>query len=427
MIEQMKNMKFILHAAITTVFCVFAGFFLMLLVSLCPVESIEKNVTLSAYTLEKEGEWPYIESINGMQQKDNFTDALMLTVAANDRKNGIMDQALSCEFLMKGSEDPYHSFYMYYNRPGEPKDDFVTVAYPRYWHGYLVVLKPLLMFFRYYQIRKIFLITQILLVLAVILGMIRRKLYRYIAAFVLSVVLLSPLVIAQSLQFSWIYYVMLIACIILLFFSQRWKREESFFIFFAAIGCMTSFIDLLTAPLLTLGFPLIFYLCMNGQENAYQALIKTCRLVLCWGIGYAGMWAGKWIIASVFTDHNVITSAIEALKLRTSLADIYGKPLLYTDILRKNWGFISESPIWPVCAMIMAAGLCAACFQKRFRQIGTAVCSYGVLIVIPLIWFYLAGNHTELHAYFAHRIYVVSFFAGMSLFLSCIRIKKTEK
>lgn len=420
-------MKFILHAAITTLVCIFAGLILMLLVSLCPVERIEKNVSLSAYTLEKEGAWPLVESINGTQQKDNFTDALMLTVAANDREKGILDQALSCKYIVTDSHDPYDSFYLYYNRPGEPKDGFSQVSYPRYWHGYLTVLKPLLLIFRYYQIRKIFLITQFILLFAVAVGMIYRKLYRYILPFLLAAFLLSPTVIAQSLQFSWIYYVMLFSCVILLFFSDKWKADRAYFIYFTVVGCMTSYFDLLTAPLLTLGFPMILYFCMSDQEEAVQKLKKTCMLAICWGIGYSGMWAGKWIVATIFTDQNVISNALNAFKLRASLADGNGNPLIYSDILKKNWGFISKSPMIPVAAAVMAASMCAALFQKNYRKIFAAICSYGVIFAIPFVWFYFAGNHTELHAYFAHRICVISVFAGMCLFLSCVDMKKRTK
>lgn len=65
-------------------------------------------------------------------------------------------------------------------------------SYERYWHGYLVVLKPLLLVFNYGQIRILNGIVMAILVLLILRQLWKRDLRRGMLAFLLSVAGLFP-------------------------------------------------------------------------------------------------------------------------------------------------------------------------------------------------------------------------------------------
>lgn len=44
---------------------------------------------------------------------------------------------------------------------------------------------------------------------------------------------------------------------------------------------------------------------------------ELCSSTIAWGIGYVGMWMGKWVIASLFTDENIIYDAVKQIKFRS--------------------------------------------------------------------------------------------------------------
>lgn len=80
--------------------------------------------------------------------------------------------------------------------------------YPRYWHGYVLILRPLLYIMNYGDIRVLNCFFQIaLFVLTALLLWKRLEKKRYILALLTSYVLLMPVALLFSLQYSWIFYV----------------------------------------------------------------------------------------------------------------------------------------------------------------------------------------------------------------------------
>lgn len=160
-------------------------------------------------------------------------------------------------------------------------------------------------------------------------------------------------------------------------------------------GVLTSYFDFLTYPIVTLGFPLCTFFLLNGNESAGKGgnfrqgrqaakegipegvgnggvLKDTVRRVvgysICWGIGYAGMWAMKWIIADLTLHTGTIKDAVWSIIGRTEA--IGGRP-------RFNGGFYViglnlleyDHVIYPVMAAAIAlvslALVAIACRKKE--------------------------------------------------------------
>ena len=81
-------------------------------------------------------------------------------------------------------------------------------------------------------------------------------------------------------------------------------------------GIILAFLDFLTYPPVAFVVPLCFVLVFSEQDLLHN-LLASIRYGIAFLLGYAGMWVSKWILASLFTDENVIAEGIESVLHRT--------------------------------------------------------------------------------------------------------------
>src|SRR5699024_5922954 len=76
------------------------------------------------------------------------------------------------------------------------------------------------------------------------------------------------IIVPMSLQFSSMFYIMFISMIVLLLYHEKIEENNLELYIFFVIGSITSFLDLLTVPLISLGIPLTTYmLLIQNKEN----------------------------------------------------------------------------------------------------------------------------------------------------------------
>ena len=141
-------------------------------------------------------------------------------------------------------------------------------SYGRYWHGNLLFMKTMLLFFDLAVIRNI--------------------------NTVFMFVLIAPTAAGQCFEYSFAVHIMLLASIFYLWNPGDFFSGERLYYLFLISGILLAYFDFMTAPTITLTFPLAL-VCLN-EKRTWKSLI-FCGVF--WGIGYAGMWAGKWLIALI--------------------------------------------------------------------------------------------------------------------------------
>lgn len=119
--------------------------------------------------------------------------------------------------------------------------------------------------------------------------------------FAYSLLMIDIIVIPHSIQFSSVFYIMFLSLIFIFNISENKSFSKTLIYIFFIIGCFTSFFDLLTSPLLTLGIPLTFVILLLHKKNSN--LIRNDYIILMensiiWGIGYGITWSTKWFIAT---------------------------------------------------------------------------------------------------------------------------------
>ena len=415
----MKNNLWI-RMIITLLFSIGAGFAIMLFIYILPVEPMKANMQKCVDVLKNEGRYPLLIEGYKSTRLDNYTDAIMiLTALYEDEEKSIAEKAMGNYREIYDDMNPVEMLTSYLDE--NPSDNVTN--YPRYWHGYLAVLKPVLMLFDYADIRVFNMIIQGLLLIYIVILMNEDKLLKnYIIPFVVSVLVTNPYTISYSMQYSSVYYIILISTIILIKKRDRFIEDKNnFIIFFMLIGCITSFFDLLTWPLATCGFALVFALIIIDEKMPAK-MICVIKYSVGWGIGYIGMWAGDWLLSSVILKKNIFKDAINEIVIRSS-HNILGEDA-YTvtlkEVVRNQFFPILKWP-YAILLLFVVLYLCykllreihkgKSCLKERALQAVPFLC----VCILPFLWCIISKNHSYLHYTFTWRILSVTIFSGLSL------------
>ena len=217
-----------------------AAIFLLAIAFLTPVSSMMSNAEKSYITIKDEGR--YFNLIKGEQKTDfdgftldNFTDSLMIDEAITVKSDISVWQMISMNYHKGWGIDGLGKHF--------EDDSSANLEYARYWHGYLVFLKPLLLIFDISGIRILNLVLQLLLV-GTVMFLLMKKHKRLLIPYILSLIFINPFVISKSLQFSSVYYIMNLSLLFMLLFFEKLQKKGYLFLFFMGIGIAISFFDL---------------------------------------------------------------------------------------------------------------------------------------------------------------------------------------
>lgn len=359
-------------------------------VYMIPNEKIEWHQEYSVCMLtEVEGRWERLGNLFGdaydPATMDNFTDQIMLGEAYVQDKS---ISALEAALYMNG--------------------------YTRYWHGYQVFLRPLLVFYQVYQIRYLNM-TAFFFLLFWTLSALRRRLGRLEAvAFLLSMIGAHIVVIPMSMQFMAVFMVTMAASLVVMY-RYPFAKSEHAPLFFMVVGMTINFLDLLTAPIVTLGIPLLLCLHLENREglNARRAASIVLGNSAAWTAGYGLCWAAKWGIAS--------------LVLRESQSEIVWSKIRYWAIeSEKSTGRIDaalvnlkdffliqgiRTMVFPAAFLLLLIILAVVCFRREKRAAFVVIAMLGVCLY-PYIWYVVLAEHSFLHHWFTYRAQIVTQFGA---------------
>lgn len=384
-----------------------AATILMLLINLLPEKAMKQHITESVKVMEQEQD--YHEVIPGMisSRLDNFTDSIMLVSSAHKAETGLIDRTMNGYRVIYEGKTPSETLVAY----GTGEEGYSVSPYSRYWHGYQVILKPLLLFFNYQEIRYLNMCLQFLLIIGITIEMVKKKMGIYVFPYMVMLFSLMPFSIGLSLQFSSVFYITNIAVYVLLKWFELIKEKKNFFLFFLIVGMLTSFIDLLTYPLVTLGIPLVFYFLSMEKKTLLYNIIKTVKYSVIWAIGYIGMWSGKWIIGSILLRKNIITDAIDALLNRTS-SETADASFTHWSVIERNADAMFSMPVKLLflgTLLILLVVLICKAIRDRKNYFGNW--HYLLIACMPIAWYIVAANHSYMHFWFTYRELSILIFA----------------
>ena len=403
--------------------CALVMLFLLFLVYLIPAESMEEHIVASTDLLLEEGAYPVLHE-HRPRNLDNYTDGLMLNIASFDGDKPLLDRVLynyryTATIDGEKVSSPYDFIY-HALRYTELK--YKVSSYMRYWHGYLLFLKPLLFFFSYPAIRTINTVAQSILALLLVFLLWKKGPKQLILPFFLVWLILDPMVTGSCLQFSGNYYVFSVGCILLLWKYEALQQKRLFPYFFILLGAATSTCDLLSYPLVTLGIPMVVFMAKKEPAGIREDLLQIIGYSAAWCFGYAGLWACKWIISSVLTDANSIQNAINTVLYRAGGTE-KGHVISFYEILSRVLQYTFKDPLAYV-VLAVAGCLFVYCLCSRRFQVHDVII-FSFLALFPFVWYFTIRNHTYVHFWFAWRSITVSFFSILSMVF--LPLKKRER
>lgn len=392
-----------------------AGFVLLVCVYALPTETMRENVRSSWEQWYGEGAWPVGTLGYSGSILDNFTDSIMLSVAVYDSGTSVVDKSMMAYHAAQPDTLKNEALYGYLM--GEP---CAGENYGRYWHGYLVFLKPLLLVMNYSDIRMLNGICLTALFGVTLFILYRQLGWKLAGAWLFSVAFMIPGTLLQCLDMAAMSYLTMLAMLGLLHWGERWDKRESFLLFFFITGMCTSYFDFLTYPMVTLGMPLVVYLAILKRRGRERRLLgDVLAPAVCWGLGYGGMWGAKWLLASVLTGENFILDALRSVRLRSNLLAAEENRVGRWYALYVN-GTVLFQGVFRLLLTAALAALLLYLVGSFIRSRKNADCcrrnagcclTLALVALIPCVWLFATSQHAVLHFWFTYRNLTVSLFA----------------
>ncbi len=391
-------------------------FGLLCAASAVPHSSITKNLILSSDELNEL--MPHQMTVNGLYNStaDNYADAVLLGVASNMRSGSPVRNALDTKYYDDGYGPAVGIRASLGNYPP-------NVDYTRYWHGSLVLVRPLLALTDINGIRTVFAVLTALLFAADAVLLFVKKHTAAGVIFITAAALTHFPFVLTTIEYMHIYIIMLAALPLFMRFSGS---SSALVILCAAVGTVTAFVDFLTAETLTLLVPLTAALFLRAEKGEKPAEKKNVLLVLActasWGIAYALTFVMKWAAAAAVTGRSITETALAAAGERAfDMPDgITSRPVMILSALGANLTMLTPSdrkinvPAVIVWLLIFAAVcLFIAVRNKRTR---TAPAALLIIAALPLLRFCVLMNHSYLHNYFTYRAVMASVMALTGFF-----------
>lgn len=392
--------KTLINAVLILVAGIFAGMLLMVLAYMLPLKEDSETMQKSIWILETEGWYPVLPVIksfdgtvlteNSSGILDNFTDSIMILTAGAAVPEGPLQQAMKAASSMM--EDGY--------------------AY--YWHGYVTVLRPLLLFLDYGDIRVLNQVLQLCAVTFLTCLLYRKKGLPWACLSLTIYILLMPMSLMLSLQYSWVFYIGMAGAAVMVKYDAAFRDRGKLYLLLLILGMLTSYFDLLTYPLFTWGIPMLWWLVMNGGEKGDGRRAEAVIISgLFWILGYGGMWAGKWMLGQLILHRDIIGMACGEVLYRAGMVEgTEGSDVSrMISVIRRFRDYGNVQTICCLCGW-------GIWFLWRFVRKKAVLCaenslSLSLLAFSSVVWYLVLHNHTYLHP-FTFRTCVISFGAVLA-------------
>ncbi len=411
-----KSLKFIKILFLSSIL----GFLFLFIAYLFPIDRITNNVLETSKYYWSIPDYQKIIYNYDFTTIGNQTDQLMLLESVyNEGK--ILDRVIlnyHYNALNKGYD---HSLY-YLQELINGFETNNNTPYGRYWHGYLIILKPLLMFLNHNEILILNSVIQPSLFLVTIFLMLKNNMNKYIVPFVLSLLFIFPISIALTMQFSIVYYILFVAIILLLKMPAKIIKYSSEY--FYIIGILTAYFDYLTWPLVTLMIPLIFIIILNNKDLKYN-LLYIIKNTLLYGIGYIMMWINKFILSYFFYGDLVLKDGVNQFLYRTQneIIDGYSTRIV---ALKNNLLMFDNNAFKLILLFFILYIVYKLIFNYKKIKFNLFLNNIHFLLIAlsPIVWILLTANHSYVHYWMVYRIFMISLFSLGVYFVNVLSFDK---
>ncbi|MBR3580174.1 MAG: hypothetical protein IKN95_04150 [Lachnospiraceae bacterium] len=391
-------------------------------------ESIQEKMEESADYLCEDIVFPYMESEDVKPSCiDRYADSILLNIAYSFEPDNRIKSVMESSY--------YYTRYQNENRnlrdavyKGEAKNQ----QYLRYWHGSAGIMRVLHTFL---NIKQIYIWHGILFaVLFAVLAflLVRAHCAVYAVLLGLSLVAVSIWYVPFSLEYTWSFLCMFVFSIAAVIMVLRGKDKYLGYLFMLS-GMVTIFLDFLTTETVSLMIPLLLTIIIIRRKRAEKPdILYAVKAAILWGIGYVGMWAMKWITASIVLGENVmpmVTGHIEE-RMAGDLGDMSLLPYLWLALKRNvtclfllDYGLTGA-----IIAGVLFVIILYFTYVYHKKKIDWKyIIFFLILGLVPYLRILVMRNHSTLHYFFVHRALCISVFTFLTAAAEVIDGKRMFK
>lgn len=291
-----------------------------------------------------------------------------------------------------------------------------NAEYMRYWHGSIIMIKPLLMILSLEQICDLNGILLAILTLALLIVLIRKKYYAIAAAFIAGLIFTACWYVPYSFEYVFPFYIMIITSIIAIEIEHKnsENKNQKLTMLFFITGILTCFFDFLTAEIITILIPLLIVISMRiknktleGTKKDWIFLIKSLAI---WFVGYCSMWFAKWLIASLVLKINALDYVINRalirvngnvrnfsniqkiwLALKTNFTTLY-----FINNIKNKTVYLAMAVLIPVIALIIV-------LDKKNKEKMRYFLFMLIIAILPYMRYLVLTSHSLTHIFMTFR------------------------
>lgn len=394
---------FLKYMAIFAVTAALAAF-LLVLSALIPDSVIKGNMQSSAdYLCEKEVFFYQWDKEIKPSMIDRYADSILLNIAYHFDSSDPIKSVIRSDYYFTEYQNENNNL-----RDAVSNDLPANQQYMRYWHGSAAVV---LAAHAFTDIRGMYIISAIVLaVLTALLLFVLIKNRAYTAAVGLAAALVAVGIwfVPYSLEYIWVFVVAEIVSILAVIFAVK-GNTAVLGVLFLISGIVTNFLDFLTCETITVLVPLLLVISIRHSKGApaKENVLLSVKSAVLWGVGYAGMWVLKWLVAAIVTGEDVmpyITGHIAERVADTGSASFVVSAL---EGWLRNLGClfpVGYGAVGIIATVVLGLGVLYLCFVYRKKGIdGGMILLCAIIGFAPFIRFTILNNHSYLHYFFAYR------------------------
>lgn len=408
--------------------CILCGLFL--LSARIPKESVREHILESAYRMEEQGERFCLEEGKDWTCMDNYADSEWLNILYSldpERPWQTMLESPIYVDFEGDAESLTHALVMRVEQ-----ELIANTVYDRYWHGMVMILRPLLVFMNMEQIYRVMAVVFLLLFLCLCVLLHRRKL-TYVAVLMALAVLPCGLQYVPFCAEYWSPW--LLSLLLMIYVLLRRPGVWEGCLLMMVSGICTAYFDFLTTETVTFGLPFMLLLLLwqqeNRKENTVGYLLAMVQAGVLWAAGYGITMVVKWTGATVLLKMNRISFALskatywEGGREGESISRSEGI-LANIRMIAPFRGIGDDLNLLLVLLAVMGA---VFCFAFLFRKTKRPVVSPVILMIacIPIFRFLVMAVHVNYHYFFTYRALYLTVTAVMIYVIEVVDWKMVRK
>ena len=440
-ISRVKNLSKIILSTVTAM-----GICLLLLVgsSCIPRSLIQKNSEKSAEYLSERAPFPILigDYVNSMQ--DNYSDTVLCDILYCIDTSKPFSSTIEAKYAQGEMEEAYTGYLGAVKGEKEANRE-----YGRYWHGSMVLLRPLMLLMPISGIRILFGAATICIQLLLVAVFLKKGKKAFALCYLLSFLMIHPWMLFTSLEYSTAF---LTASLASLFVLKKSGRNELWtYRFFVVVGVVTCFVDFLTTETLTFTLPMLLLLsegngdrvlernrkrnpCLmekTGKKHKSSDGIKLDKNIsyvvksgICWILGYLGMFMFKMLLLFMVAGKEVMLSSIteglhrvsgEVHSANISIAPSVSIGSRLSGAIWHNLacfyptksGLMESGPVWLLTVFILTIAF-SAVYLLHDRIEWGGFLPMMVLAAVPYLRFLVLSNHAYEHFFITYRAQMVT-------------------